>query len=448
MAKKDEIFSRLWESFKLDSISGQWDYVEPALFGYAAGKLIESFTKFNLNARLKVIAQFHEWMCGGGLLYLNDNFPQVATVFTTHATVIGRSIAGNNLPLYGRLKEYDGDDKSNDFNVTSKQSLEKLAAQHADAFTTVSRLTSGECLQFLKKEVDVVTPNGFEDSFVPQGDDFTVKRKEARELLLKIARKLTGEDIGEDAWLLATSGRYEYRNKGLDVFTDALGKINKSGKLKRNIIAFYLIPAHHYGPRKDLLVSLQKDSRLDDPANCCLTHYLHSPENDPVLKKIRENDLANKQGNQVRIVFVPSYLQGNDGIFQIDLASDYCLFLGTESDEKHRSFQFDLNKCSRKHHHNRHCGSIIIGSRKIHRISHVAKVIVMRTKYDKCINLSLDIADEVLGFVVLVELIFELKRDVFCISRELFQNIKDPLEPTIFVRAKTLMDCNSCIEIG
>ena len=123
MSRKDEIFSQLWESHQLDSISGQWDYIEPALFGYAAGRLIESFTRFHLNARSKVVAQFHEWMCGGGLLYLNENQPQIATLFTTHATVIGRSIAGNQLPLYSKLEEYDGDDKSNDFNVVSNNHL-------------------------------------------------------------------------------------------------------------------------------------------------------------------------------------------------------------------------------------------------------------------------------------------------------------------------------------
>ncbi len=317
MSNKDEIFSNLWESFKLDSISGQWDYIEPALFGYAAGKLIESFTRFHIATRGKVVAQFHEWMCGGGLLYLKDNCPQVATIFTTHATVIGRSIAGNQLPLYGKLTEYDGDDKSNDFNVTSKQSLEKLAALHADAFTTVSTLTSKECKQFLKKEVDVVTPNGFEDSFVPQGDDFTGKRDKARQLLLKVARKITGEDLPDNTLLLATSGRYEYRNKGLDVLTDALGDINNSGQMNRDIVAFYLIPAHHYGPRKDLMEALEKDTPLNDPNNCCLTHHLHNPENDPILKKIRENNLPNKTGNKVKVVFVSSYLQGNDGIFNL-----------------------------------------------------------------------------------------------------------------------------------
>ncbi len=317
MSRKDEIFRQLWESFKLDSISGQWDYIEPALFGYAAGRLIESFTRFQLNARVKVVAQFHEWMCGGGLLYLNDGFPQVATAFTTHATVIGRSIAGNQLPLYSKLNEYDGDDKSNDFNVRSKQSLEKLSAQNTDVFTTVSRITSRECAQFLKKEVDVVTPNGFEDSFVPQGKDFDLKRKEAREALLRVARKLSGEDLDDDTLLFATSGRYEFRNKGLDVYTDALGKINASGELNRDVVAFFLIPANHYGPRKDILEALKEDKPLNDSANCCLTHNLHSPEYDPILKKIKENNLQNKPGNRVRIVFVPSYLQGNDGIFNL-----------------------------------------------------------------------------------------------------------------------------------
>ena len=317
MSNKDEIFSQLWESFKLDSISGQWDYIEPTLFGYAAGKLIESFTRFQLNTRLKVVAQFHEWMCGGGCLYLNDKFPQVATVFTTHATVIGRSIAGNQLPLYGKLSEYDGDDKSNDFNVSSKQSLEKLSAQNADAFTTVSTLTSKECKQFLKKEVDVVTPNGFEDSFVPQGKEFDKKRKAARELLLKVAGKITGEELGEDTLLLATSGRYEFRNKGLDVFTDALGKINKSGEMKRDIVAFYLIPAHHYGPIQNLRRALEEDTPFMDDSNSCLTHNLHSPEHDPILGKIMENELQNKEGNRVKIVYVPSYLHGDDGVFNL-----------------------------------------------------------------------------------------------------------------------------------
>jgi phosphorylase/glycogen(starch) synthase len=317
MGMKDEIFSKLWESFQLDSMSGQWDYIEPCLFGYAAGKLIESYTQFYLNTRTRVVAQFHEWMTGAGVLYLNEKRPQIATAFTTHATVIGRSIAGNQLPLYGKLEDYDGDDKSNDFNVRSKQSLEKLAAANADAFTTVSKLTSRECKQFLKKEVSVVTPNGFEDSFVPEKAEAKKKRAKARNLLMEVAGLVTHQPIEKDALLIATSGRYEYRNKGLDVFIDALSKVNNADKVNRDIVVFILIPAHHYGPRKELVDALKDKKPLEPREICCLTHHLHDPEYDPILNKIRENNLSNKDGSRVKIVFVPSYLQGNDGIFNL-----------------------------------------------------------------------------------------------------------------------------------
>jgi phosphorylase/glycogen(starch) synthase len=322
---KDEIFSKLWESYKLDSISGQWDYVEPALFGYVAGSVIESFIRFNLNPRTQVIAHFHEWMTGAGLLYLKEHVPQVATVFTTHATVIGRSIAGNQLPLYSRLDQYDGDAKSNDFNVVSKQSLEKLAARHADTFTTVSEITARECTQFLKKEVDIITPNGFDDSFVPEKENYERKRQEARELLIKVSETLLGYRIKENPVMLATSGRYEYRSKGLDILIHALGELSKQD-LTREIIAFFWIPAHHYGPRKDLLEALRSGNLLDGNT-ACQTHYLHNPEYDPIIKEFINQGLDNSQSKKVKVVFVPSYLKGNDGIFN---KSYYDLLIGMD----------------------------------------------------------------------------------------------------------------------
>ncbi|HOK51739.1 MAG TPA: glycogen/starch synthase, partial [Bacteroidales bacterium] len=179
-SQKDQILSQFWETFKLDSITGQWDYIEPCLFGYAAGKIIESFLKFNLSIRDKVVAHFHEWMTGGGLLYLKMNTPQVATVFTTHATVLGRAIAGNGQPLYSQLKNYNPDTKAGEFNVIAKYSLEKISAQQADSFTTVSEITNEECTAFLQKPVDVVTPNGFENAFVPDESIFNEERSKAR----------------------------------------------------------------------------------------------------------------------------------------------------------------------------------------------------------------------------------------------------------------------------
>jgi len=311
--KKDEILSKLWESYKLDSISGQWDYIEPTLFGYATGCVIESFIRFNLNSRTRVVAHFHEWMSGAGILYLKEHVPQVANVFTTHATVIGRAIAGNLLPLYGQLDNYDGDAKSNDFNVVSKQSIEKLSAQNVDCFTTVSEITARECSQFLKKDVDLVTPNGFDDSFVPKGKELIKKREEAKTLLIKVSETLIGYKLPVDPLIIASSGRYEFRNKGLDVFIDALGELNKK-ELTKEVLAFILIPADHYGPRKDLLEALNSGKFLENNASC-LTHNLHNPEYDLILNRLTKQGLNNEKSDKVKVIFVPSYLNGNDGLF-------------------------------------------------------------------------------------------------------------------------------------
>ena len=104
LTKKDEMLAEMWRDYGVDSITGNWDYVESALFGYTAGKVIESFYRFNLTPSDKVVAQFHEWMTGAGLLYLKGTKLPIATVFTTHATVVGRCLAGNNLPLYAPMK--------------------------------------------------------------------------------------------------------------------------------------------------------------------------------------------------------------------------------------------------------------------------------------------------------------------------------------------------------
>src|SRR5512133_2211209 len=213
--QQNEIFAGFWETYKLDSISGQWDYVEPALFGYAAGKLIESFTTF-YHDHNNIIAQFHEWMTGTGVLYLKKNAPWIATSFTTHATVLGRSIAGNNRPLYGKLKEYNPLQIAREFNVVAKQSLEKTSAAEADVFTTVSEITSRECEHFLGKDVDFVTPNGFEDSFVPDPAVFNERRMIAREKLINVAEAVLGYQVSKDSVLVVNSGRYEFRNKGVD----------------------------------------------------------------------------------------------------------------------------------------------------------------------------------------------------------------------------------------
>ena len=313
--QQNEIFARFWETYKLDSISGQWDYVEPALFGYAAGKLIESYTTF-YHEHHNIVAQFHEWMTGTGILYLKKYVPWVATAFTTHATVLGRCIAGNNRPLYGKMKEFNPVQVARECNVIAKQSLEKLSAAEADVFTTVSELTSRECSHFLGKEVDIVTPNGFEDSFVPTNDVFEERRKAARMKLRSVAEAILGYPLSDDCMMVANSGRYEFRNKGVDIFIDALGELNRKDALNKECVAFILMPAYHKGPRQDLVDILYNNGQPNG-GDRYLTHSLHYPTSDPVLQRINSNNLTNASKSKVRIIFAPSYLNGNDGIFNM-----------------------------------------------------------------------------------------------------------------------------------
>ncbi len=314
--QKNEILARFWELYKVDSLSGQWDYIEASLFGYAVGKVIENFYKCYLNVNHKVIAHFNEWMTGSGALYLKNKLPQVATIFTTHATVVGRSLAGNGEPIYDHLQSFNADLRSHDLGVIAKHSLEKNSAINADCFTTVSEITAKECMQFMQRKVDVVTPNGFENNFVPQPDEFNTKRDLARKKLKKVTEALLGYSIAEDALFVANSGRYEYRNKGIDVFLDGLKNLNEDESYTRETIVFVLIPANNYGARKDLIDKLNgtSDTELDNPF---LTHGLNDLGYDPIINKLQDIHLNNEQDDTVKLIFVPSYLNGDDGIFNL-----------------------------------------------------------------------------------------------------------------------------------
>lgn len=326
LPQKDQIFSQLWEDYKLDSLSGQWDYIEAALFGYASGKTIESFIKFNLTQKETSVAQFHEWMTGCGILHLKKNLPQVATVFTTHATAVGRSIAGNGRHLYDNLNSYNGDDVARELTILSKQSLEKLSALNADILTTVSDITARECSQFYGRTVDLVTPNGYEDTDIPTEPEFTKKRTTARQKLLGTASTLLGEALPENTFIVATSGRYEYRNKGIDLFLEALKRLQDSNELDRPILAYLLIPANHYGARKELQTAMAENKPCDCGLNY-ITHYLHDPEWDPILQNLSKSNLNNSKNQKLKVIFVPSYLKGDDGIFNLPY---YDLLIGCD----------------------------------------------------------------------------------------------------------------------
>ncbi|MGM9705851.1 MAG: glycosyltransferase [Prevotella sp.] len=329
--RKNEIYGWLWEHYSVDSLHAYGDYDEASMFSYAAAKVVESFYTFYIKPGTKVVYHGNEWMCGLGLLYINNKIPEIATVFTTHATSIGRSIAGNNKPLYDYLFAYNGDQMADELNMQSKHSIEKQTAWHVDCFTTVSDITDKECLELLDKPADYVLPNGFDNSFVPKGNAFTQKRNKARKQLLKIANALTGCHFDEDTLIISTSGRYEFRNKGIDVFIEAMHRLNNDERLKRQVVAFIDVPGWVSGPRKDLIERLATGKEYDTPLdNPTITHNLHDMGNDKVLNMMRYLNVDNAT-NKVKIIFMPCYLTGNDGIantpyYDLIPGNDLCIY--------------------------------------------------------------------------------------------------------------------------
>ena len=259
--KKDEIYAWAWEKFQVQSHAAYGDYDESCLFGYAAGMVMESLYK-RLKVKggnFEVCMHANEWQTAFCIFYLEDHCPKIATLFTTHATGIGRSIAGNGKPLYDYFEGYNGDQMAAELNMVSKHSVEKQAAHYADCFTTVSDITARECKQLLDKPVDVVTPNGFEPTYVPKAKEFDARRKEAREALRKVAGEQLGGVVPENALFVCISGRQEWKNKGIDVFASALDKLAQkiyhSGQLEREVVAFVMIPYLDRAPARKGKVS-------------------------------------------------------------------------------------------------------------------------------------------------------------------------------------------------
>ena len=331
--KKNEIYGWLWENYQVDSLHAYGDYDEASMFSYAAGLVVESYYKFALSNKDKVIYHANEWMTGLGLLYVNNKLPQVGTIFTTHATSIGRSIAGNMKPLYDYLFAYNGDQMAGELNMQSKHSIEKQTAFHCDCFTTVSEITARECVELLDKKVDVVLPNGFENGFGPaNASTFTRKRKAARKRLLDVANALLGESLDDDTLIVSTSGRYEFRNKGVDVYIESMNRLLRDKELKKKVLAFIEVPGWVGEPRQDLKERLDSGKQYDTPLEVPqVTHWLHEMSHDNVLSMMKYYDMHNRKDDKVKVIFLPCYLDGNDGIlnmsyYDIVLGNDLCIY--------------------------------------------------------------------------------------------------------------------------
>lgn len=306
----DEIFGKMWERFRVDSMHEYGDYREGCAFAVASAIVIKKLQEHLGIKEESVTAHFNEWTTGMGLLYLEMIMPAAATLFTTHATSIGRSICGNGKPLYDYFEGYNGDQMAGELNMEAKHSLEKHAALNADCFTAVSELTAKEAEQLLGIRPQVVTPNGFEPDFVPGDRKYRSLRKAGREKIFSIANKLRNREFAEDTLIVATSGRNEYRNKGLDLFLDSLSELQRIGE-KKDVIALILVPAWVSHP--SAVLTEDKETGEDN----YITHILHNMESDSVAGRIRNLQRENNIGDRVNVIYMPCYLNGGDGILNI-----------------------------------------------------------------------------------------------------------------------------------
>ena len=313
--QKNGILAGLWERHRVDSIAGDWDYVEPVLFSIAAAMVIERWWEEHLAPfHRRAVVQAHEWMTGAALLYLQERIPSIGTVFTTHATMLGRALASLGISPDPTAADKGLGGKSVDelarvHGVQAKHSLEGVCARKADVFTTVSSITAGEAELLHTRKVEPLLPNGIDLAVVDElaaGD-----RKATRAELAKVAKAMLGEDVS-DAAFFALAGRYEFHNKGIELLLDALAHMQHDKG--RRVVAFLLVPAGNSGVRGELMERLA-GAPATGPVGLC-THNLFDEERDPVHAHCKRLGLDNKVGSRIKVVQIPIYLRPDDAFLK------------------------------------------------------------------------------------------------------------------------------------
>lgn len=376
----NDIKAKLWEKFKIDSLRTGYDYDEPVAWSTAVGMLIEKLVNSNEFKKKKVIVHFHEWLSGAGLLYLLMKKVPVALVFTTHATRIGRakSSAGENLfkevMLGLKKKKHFNDDDAKKYHLEAQHGIEKACAHHSHVFTGVSDIVAEEAEYILGKRPDVVTPNGWDIKHSLSSRDLTIlhekNRKKINEFLEAYFSPYYPVETKNNI-VFFISGRYEFFNKGIDIYIEALSKLNERLKNKKNkttVFAFILVPSNIKGPKKSLLESILRYKEIEELVGeefkrmerilvndildgkqvtlkdllskrfvreakilsyffsqfsgknppLCAFELEEGEYNDKIINYLIKNNLTNKKEDKVKVIFYPSYLSRGDGLLNMN----------------------------------------------------------------------------------------------------------------------------------
>ena len=316
----EKVLYNYWQQFGVDSMAGSWDYIEPVLFSTTCGEVIEAINDTVVEEHEQTVAHFHEWMCGGGLLYLRRNAPEIGTVFTTHATILGRSMAGSGINVYSGDRKINPEKDAKQFGVQAKYSMEAVCAREADSFTTVSQVTAEEAEAILGQRPHFAVFNGVDAKGLPNFEQMRSEAEGTREKMLDVAGRFLQRNLPSNTRLWMTSGRYEFHNKGFDVFLESLARLDQELKKDESappVVAWFLLATGHNG-LSDLAQRRVFGGRTSDLGGTGIsTHYLHDEAGDPILNACQNLGLTNSKDNKISVIFTPAYLDGNDGLLNM-----------------------------------------------------------------------------------------------------------------------------------
>lgn len=357
----------LWKDNGI-SIEGSDGEVDAVIaFGSCVAELLRCASE---TLTQRIVAHFHEWMAGVAIPRIRHLKLPVATVFTTHATQLGRYIAANDPHFYANLPTINADAEARRYMIWSKYAIERAAAHASHVFTTVSEVTAREAQYLLGRKPEFVLPNGLNAHHFTALHEFQnlhLKYKERiHEFVMGHFFPSYSFDLDRTLYIF-TSGRYEYLNKGMDLFIESLHRLNerlKSTPKPPTVVAFIITRA----PTKSLNVtSLQNHLRLEDLKTTCremeqslgqrileaaargrmptyddiftediqlrlkrailarktsqwppvITHDLWDDANDPVMNHLRHRNLINAPGDPVKVVFHPDFVSLSS-LFSLD----------------------------------------------------------------------------------------------------------------------------------
>ncbi|KAF9006940.1 glycogen synthase [Cyathus striatus] len=373
-SKLDEWKSDLWNLAGIPSPPNDHETNETIVFGYLVAWFLGDYVSRQLNT--SVVAHFHEWQAGLAIPLCRKRHIDVTTVFTTHATLLGRYLCAGSVDFYNNLQYFDVDHEAGKRGIYHRYCIERSAAHCADVFTTVSHITAYESEHLLKRKPDGVLPNGLNVVKFQAMHEFQNLHSTSK---AKINEFVRGHFYGhydfdlDNTIYMFTAGRYEYRNKGVDMFIESLARLNyklqKAGSTV-TVVAFIIMPAatHSYTVEalkgqavtkqlRDTVTEIQNriGARLFDhaarfhgdqkaiptPAELLseedqvllkrrifalkrnslppiVTHNMADDVNDPILNQIRRVKLFNNSHDRVKVVFHPDFLNSNNPILGLD----------------------------------------------------------------------------------------------------------------------------------